>query len=289
MKAKSLLALIVGALIMQAPMLAQQAAASGLAGGHHDARREAVAAARSRLRRGDQGEGVGIERLVGPTRRAAEGCAQRAARHDGRRRLRRAWHVRRRHPDTRPGSHREQRAALHELPRDRDLLADPRGPDHRAQPPRGRLRRGWRSRDRLPRLQLDHPERERDDRHDPEAERVRDLVVRQEPQHAVLSGDAGRAVRSVAQRHGLRVLLRLHGRRCQPVGAEPLPQHDRHLPLRGHARLEPDHGHGGRGDPVHEGHSRRSRPRSRSWSITCRAARMPRTIPRPSGSTRSAT
>ena len=34
----------------------------------------------------------------------------------------------------------------------------------------------------------------------------------------------GRAVRPVARRHGLRVLLRLHGRRDRPVDAVPLPR-----------------------------------------------------------------
>ncbi len=41
-----------------------------------------------------------------------------------------------------------------------------------------------------------------------------------------------RALRPVAHRHGLRVLLRLHGRRHQPVAAgEPRPQHHVHLSL----------------------------------------------------------
>ncbi len=47
---------------------------------------------------------------------------------------------------------------------------------------------------------------------DPEGQRLRDLVVRQEPQHALLSGDRGRAVRPVAERHGLRIFLRLRRR-----------------------------------------------------------------------------
>ena len=62
--------------------------------------------------------------MVGATRRAAEGRAQRAAHHDGRRRLRRAGHVRRRRSDAGPGSHREERAALHEFPLHVALLAD---------------------------------------------------------------------------------------------------------------------------------------------------------------------
>ena len=125
--------------------------------------------------------------------------------------------------------------------------------DHRPQPPRGRLRGGGRNRDGVPGLRLGHQEGERHHRRHPEGERVRDLVVRQGPQHALLSGDPGRAVRPVAERHGLRVLLWLRRRRRQPVAAEPVPQYDGHLPLRGQTGLEPDHGHGRRGDPVHEG------------------------------------
>ena len=39
--------------------------------------------------------------------------------------------------------------ALHQFPLDLAVLADPRGADHRAQPPFGRLRRGLRGGDRL--------------------------------------------------------------------------------------------------------------------------------------------
>ena len=226
---------------------------AGFAERHHDPRRQAASAARSEVRRGDQGKGLGVEGLVGATRRAAERRAQRAADHDRRQRVRRAGHLRRRRSDTGAGSHREERAALHELPLHVAVLAVARGLDHRAQPPRRRLRRGGRDRDGVPGLQLGHPEGERHHRRHPEGQRVRDLVVRQESQHALLSGDPGRALRPVAERHGLRVLLRLRRRRRQPVAAEPVPQHDGHLPLRGQAGLEPDHGHGRRGDPVHEG------------------------------------
>jgi arylsulfatase A-like enzyme len=55
------------------------------------------------------------------------------------------------------------------------------------------------------------------------------------------AGQPGRAVRPVADRHGLRVLLRLRRRRRQPVAAEPVPQHDADLSVPGQAGLEPDH------------------------------------------------
>ena len=45
----------------------------------------------------------------------------------------------------------------------------------------------------------------------------RHLVVRQEPQHAGLPVQRGRPLRPMAVGHGLRLLLRLHGRRDRPV------------------------------------------------------------------------
>ena len=55
-----------------------------------------------------------------------------------------------------------------------------------------------------------------------------------------------RALRPVAHRHGLRLLLRLRGRRHQPVAAATCFATPPHLPLRGQAELEPDHRHGRR-------------------------------------------
>ena len=50
---------------------------------HDHDRREATPAARSGLRRRDQGESLGVDAVVAGARRAAEGCAERAADHDG--------------------------------------------------------------------------------------------------------------------------------------------------------------------------------------------------------------
>ncbi len=58
----------------------------------------------------------------------------------------------------------------------------------------------------------------RDGRH-PEAQRLQHLVVRQEPQRPRLAHQPGGTVRPLADRARLRVLLRLHRRRHQPVGA----------------------------------------------------------------------
>ena len=69
---------------------------------------KATSAARSEVRRGDQGKGLGVQSLVAAARRAAQGRAQRAAHHDGRPGFRCTEHLRRRHPHAGHGSHREE-------------------------------------------------------------------------------------------------------------------------------------------------------------------------------------
>ena len=54
---------------------------------------------------------------------------------------------------------------------------------------------------------------------------------------ASLRGQPGRTLRAVADRHGLRLFLRLRGRRRQPVAAEPLPQHHADLSFPGQVRV----------------------------------------------------
>ena len=106
-------------------------------------------------------------------------------------------------------SNRQCRPALYELPLNLAVLTDASGLDHGPQSPR----RGFWGRGRnwhgISGLRLDHSESEWHHRDDHEGERIRDLVVRQGPQHSVLSGDPGWAVRPVADWHGLRVFLRL--------------------------------------------------------------------------------
>ena len=101
-----------------------------------------------------------------------------------------AEHVRRRHPDAGPGSHRQGRSALHAVPLHGAVLADAGGADHRPQPPLGRFRRDHRAIHGLPRLQQHHHQGQRDHRRDPEGQRLRHLLVRQEPQHARPSSPA---------------------------------------------------------------------------------------------------
>ena len=200
----------------------------------------------TQLRRRDQQRRAAIDAMVGAAHRAAEEGAQHPADHHRRRRLRRAEHLRRRHPDADHGPHRQERPALQQHPFDGAVLADARGADHRPQPSLGRLRRHLRAIDRLPWLQQHHSRGQGDHRPDPPRQRLCDGLVRQGPQHPGLRRELGRAVRPVADRHGLRIFLRVRGWRRQPVAAEPLPQHHPDLPLRRQARLEHDHGDGRR-------------------------------------------
>ena len=78
-------------------------------------------------------------------------------------------------------------------------------------------------------------------------ERLCHVVVRQEPQHPELPIQHGRALRPMAGRDGLRVFLRVHGRRDRPMDAVPLPQSHPDLSVGREARLQLDHRHGGRG------------------------------------------
>ena len=179
--------------------------------------------------------------MVAAAHRTAQGCAQHSAHHDGRRGVRCAQHVWRRCRDTGVGSHREKRAAVHAVPYHFVMLTHARRLDHGTKPSRGRLWGCGGSCDGVPGVRFDNQEGHRHHRRDPQGERVRDCLVRQGPQHAFLPGEPGRAIRSMARRDGLRVFLRLRRRRYEPVAAEPVPQHDGHLPLRWPSRMEPHH------------------------------------------------
>ena len=99
------------------------------------------------------------------------------------------------------------------------------------EPPFGRLRRRLRAVDRFSRLQQRHHQGHRHHRAHPARQRLSHLVVRQEPQHADLSGEPGWAVRSMAGRHGVRALLRFRRRGFEPVAAESVQRHHADLPL----------------------------------------------------------
>ena len=140
-----------------------------------------------------------------------------------------------------------ERPEVQPLPHDGAVRADAGCPADRPQPPHGRDGGHHRARDVGARLQLDPPQHVRAAGADPAAERLLDGAVRQVPRGAGLADEPDGAVRRLAdRRRRVRVLLRLHRRRDEPV----LPGH-----LRGH-----DAGRAGEdargGLPLHRGHDR---------------------------------
>ena len=168
-------------------------------------------------------EGSGHEVSADQGRAAAEGRAQRAGDPHRRRRLRRDQRVRRSVPDPELREAREGRAEVHALPHDRAVLADAAGAAHRPQPSLGRHGRHHRNRDRRARLQLGAAQHQGAARADPQAQWLRDGAVRQVPRGAGVADQPGGAVQRLAdRRRRVRVLLRLHRRREQPVGSRAL-------------------------------------------------------------------
>ena len=230
---------------------------------------------------------LAVEAVVGAARRAAEGRAERPAHHDRRRRLRRhrarSAASSRRPPSTasrRPGCATRRFHSTALCSPTRAALITGRNHHSAGFGVISEQSTGY------PGLRQHHREGQGHDRPDPQGQRLRHLLVRQGPQHADLRGQPGRAVRPVADRHGLRVLLRIRRRRHQPVGAEPVPQHDADLPLRRQSGMEPDDRHGRRRHRNGSTTSTRSTRRSRSSATTSPAARMRRITRRPSGSRR---
>ena len=157
---------------------------------------------------------------------AAGGGAERAGRPDRRRRLRRVERVRRAVRDAERGAARGRRAEVQPLPHDGAVLADAGGAAERPQPPHGRDGRHHRDRDVRAGLQLDAAEHVRAARGDPQAQRLLDRPVRQVPRGAGLADEPDGAVRQLADRQRLRVLLRLHRRRGAPVLPGAVRGHD---------------------------------------------------------------
>ena len=162
-----------------------------------------------------------------------EGRAERRPDPDRRRRLRPVQHVRRRRALADDGQARGRRAALQPLPHDRPVQPDAGRAPHGPQPPLGRVRRHPGGRDGLRRLHRRDPPQRGHDRRGAAPERLHDRLDREEPQHADLGGERGRAVRPLGQWPGVRLLLRLQRRRHEPLepGAlrepEPRPCLDR--------------------------------------------------------------
>ncbi len=121
-------------------------------------------------------------------------------------------------------------------------------------------------------IQLDPAEHVRPARGDPEAQRVLHGAVRQVPRGAGLGDEPDGAVRELADRERLRVLLRVHRRRGAPVLPGPVRGHDPGR-ARPHARRGlPPHGrHDRQGDQVDPPAEVADAPTSRS-SRTSRPA-----------------
>ena len=150
-----------------------------------------------------------------------------------------------------PDPHAERRAAGEEraeaqpLSHDRALLADAPGAAHRAQSPFGEHGRHLRDRDLGARLHLGAAEEQGAARHDAQAQWLLDRAVRQVPRGAGLADEPDGAVRPVAhRRRRIRVLLRLHRRRDQPVVSGHLRRHD----------ADGTEQESGGGLPLHRGH-----------------------------------
>ena len=176
---------------------------AGSAERHLDDRRAANPPASRSLRRHDQSRCSQLHALLAATSAAAEGRAEHPADHHRRRGLRRAEHIRRRHSDADARSHRQYGPALHAISHHFAMLAHACGPHYRAQSSLGRLWRDQRGVDRLSRVQQRHHQGKGNHWADSEGEWLCDVLVRQEPQHAVIRDQPGRPLRPMARGHGL--------------------------------------------------------------------------------------
>ena len=183
-------------------------------------------------------------------------------------RIREPEHVRRPDPDTELHPRRRGRAALQPVPRHRAVLSDARGAVDRAEQPRGRVRIDRRVRGRVPGLLRDAAAGLRAAAADPARQRLQHGRVREVASDTRRSAGSGRAVRPVAERLGLRLLLRDPRRWLESVGSGPggEPEDHRHRPAvlrRGASVLLP--GCDGRPhDRVVARRARRRTPTSRS-------------------------
>src|SRR5439155_25773764 len=86
-----------------------------------------------------------------------------------------------------------------------------------------------------------------------------------EPQYAGLPTQRVWTIRSMAVGDGLRVFLRVHGRRDRPVDALPVPRSYADLPMDWKIRLQPHHRPGRRSDQA-----RARSPRGRTGTTVLR-------------------
>ena len=175
------------------------------------------------VRRQDRAYDGGFEAVLAGARGAAQGRAQRAPDHDRRLRLTAC-------PAPLVASFRPRRST-ESPPADCATPISIRRPcarrrARRSSPAAITTAAGFgvicRAGDGLSGLRQLHHQGQGDDRQDPQGQWLPDVVVRQEPQHACVPGIRNGPVRSVADRDGLRVLLRLHGRRRQASGSRTI-------------------------------------------------------------------
>ncbi len=149
-------------------------------------------------------------------------------------------------PDADRRAARRPGPALQPVPRHRTVLADPPGADDRAQPPLGRDGRDVGDGHRRARLHRLPARERRDDRPDPERQRLQHRRLRQVAPDASGRGERVRAVHPLAHRRGLRPLLRLHGRGDEPlVPAAVRRHHPRRAGPAAGGRIPPHRGPGG--------------------------------------------
>ena len=153
---------------------------------------------------------------------SAAGRAQRADLPDRRRRLRRLERVRGAVPHADRGAARGGRLEVHALPHDGAVRADARRDALRPQPPLGRHGRHHRDGDVGARQLQPAAQEQGAAGRDPEAERLLHRLSRQVPRGADLGDQPDRPVRPLADRLGLRILLRFRRRRGEPVLPGPV-------------------------------------------------------------------
>ena len=145
---------------------------------------------------------------------------------DRRRRLRLVQRLRRPLPDAERGEAGGGRPEVQPLPHHRALLADAAGAADRTQSPLRRHGRHHRDRHRRAGLLLGAAQHDVAAGAHAEAQRLLHRAVRQVPRGAGLADQPGRPVRRLAhRRRRLRVLLRLHRRRGEPVVPDALRRH----------------------------------------------------------------
>ena len=230
------------------------------------------------VRRQGSGHDVPADRGAAP----AGGRAQRAGRADRRRRLRLVERVRRAVRDAERRAARGGGPEVQPLPHDGAVLADAGGAAERPQPPHVGMGGITEIATARAGLQLDAPEHVRAARGDPQAQRLLDRPVRQVPRGAGLADQPAGAVRQLADRQRLRVLLRVHRRRGPPVLPGALRGHDPGR-ARPHARggLPPHGRHDRQGDQL--GPPAEGADAGQALLRVLRPRRHPRAAPRPEG------